>query len=162
VAFLSTKSPAADAFLQETEAPARALGIQLLSVLIQGPDDFESAFRTMTKAGANGLVNRLQPDAYAPHYKRVAELTTKNRLPSISSNGSWSDAGGLMSYGSELKVQHRRAAAYVDKILKGTSPADLPIEAPMKFEFAINLKTAKQLGLTIPPNVLARADRVIR
>jgi putative ABC transport system substrate-binding protein len=162
VAILTTKSAAADAYLNEAEIPARVLGVQLLSVLIHGAEDFESAFRTMTKEEATGLVNRLQPSVYFAHYKRVAELTTKNRLPSISSNRTWTEAGGLMSYGSELGAQYRRAAAYVDKILKGTKPMDLPVEAPMKFYFAINLKTAKQIGLTIPPNVLARADKVIR
>jgi putative tryptophan/tyrosine transport system substrate-binding protein len=86
----------------------------------------------------------------------------KNRLPSIALGPAWTHAGGLMSYGADLNFQYRRAATYVDKILKGTKPADLPVEAPTKFEFIINLKTAKQIGLTIPPNVLARADKVIK
>jgi len=151
-----------EVFFKETEAPARALGIQLLRPLVNVPDDIDGAFRTITKERANGLLMRLQPSLFSAHYKRVAELTASSRLPSIATNKSWVDAGGLMSYGSDLNFQYRRAATYVDKILKGTKPADLPVEAPMKFEFAINLKTAKQIGLTIPPNVLARADRVIR
>ena len=129
---------------------------------VQGPDDIDGAFRTITKERANGLLMRLQPSVFSAHYKRVAELTASSRLPSIATNKSWVDAGGLMSYGSDLNFQYRRAATYVDKILKGTKPADLPVEAPTKFEFIVNLKAAKQIGLTIPPNVLARADKVIR
>jgi putative tryptophan/tyrosine transport system substrate-binding protein len=105
---------------------------------------------------------RLQPSLYSAHYKRVAELTIKNRLPSIALVPAWANAGGLMSYGSNLNFQYRRAATYVDKILKGTKPADLPVEQPTKFEFVINLKTAKQIGLTIPQSVLFRADKVIK
>jgi putative ABC transport system substrate-binding protein len=151
-----------EVFFKEAELSARVLGIQLLPPLVKVPDDIDGAFRTITKERANGLLMRLQPSLFSAHYKRVAELTASNRLPSIASNKSWVDAGGLMSYGSDLNFQYRRAATYVDKILKGTKPADLPVEAPTKFEFVINLKTAKQIGLTIPPNVLARADRVIR
>jgi putative ABC transport system substrate-binding protein len=151
-----------EVFFKETEAPARALGIQLLRPLVKGPDDIDGAFRTITKERVNGLLMRLQPSLFSAHRKRVAEFTIKNRLPSISTGSGWVDAGGLMSYGSDLNFQYRRAATYVDKILKGTKPADLPIEAPTKFEFVINLKAAKQIGLTIPPNVLARADRVIK
>ena len=162
VAILTTKSVSTDAYLKESEVPARALGVQLIPVMVSGPEDFEDAFRAMTKEKVNGLVNRLQPSVYSAHYKRVAELTIKNRLPSISGVSSWVDAGGLMSYGSDRNDQYRRAAVYVDKILKGTKPADLPVEAPMKFEMKINLQTAKQIGLTIPPNVLARADKVIK
>jgi putative ABC transport system substrate-binding protein len=162
VAILTTASAATDVFLKEAEAPARALGIQLVPVMVRGPEDFEDAFRAMTKEKVNGLVNRLQPSVYSAHYKRVAELTIKNRLPSISGVPSWVDAGGLMSYGSDLNDQYRRAAVFVDKILKGRTPADLPVEAPMKFEFAINLQTAKQIGLTIPQTVLFRATKVIK
>ena len=98
----------------------------------------------------------------ASHRNRVIEYATKTRLPTIFANSESADAGGLMSYATNLADQYRRVAVYVDKILKGAKPADLPVEQPMKFEFVINLKTAKQIGLTIPPNVLARADRVIR
>lgn len=157
VAILTTT----DAYLKESEVPARALGVQLIPVMVSGPEDFEDAFRAMTKEKVNGLVNRLQPSVYSAHYKRVAELTIKNRLPSISGVPSWVDAGGLISYGADVNVQYRRAAFYVDKILKGTKPADLPVEVPTKFELRINLKAAQQIGLTIPQPVLARADKVI-
>jgi len=162
VAILSTKGPAADVIVKETEVPARALGVQLIPHLVQGPEEIEGAFRAMTKEKVNGLLMRLRLPGYSPDYRRIAELTTKNRLPSIATLSAWTEAGGLMSYGSDLNVQYRRAAVYVDKILKGAKPADLPVEAAMKFEFVINLKAAKQIDLTIPPNVLARADRVIR
>src|SRR5262245_27767969 len=149
-------------FMKAAEVPARSLGLQLVRVGVQNPDDIEGAFRTIAKERANGLLMRLQPSIYAGHYRRVAELTANGRLPSISTGRSWVDVGGLMSYGSDLNFQYRRAAVYVDKILKGAKPTDLPVEAPSKFEFVINLKTAKQIDLTIPPNVLARADKVIR
>jgi ABC-type uncharacterized transport system substrate-binding protein len=150
-----------DVFVKETEVPARALGVQLIPVVVQGSDDLEGAFRSMIKEQTNGLFIRLLP-TYSVPFKRVAGLAMKNRLPSISSQFAWTDAGGLMSYGTDLNVQHRRAAVYVDKILKGTKPADLPVEAPTKFELWINLKTAKQLGLAIPQSVLYRADKVIK
>lgn len=162
VAILTQKSAAHDAFLKETEPPARAIGIQLISVLIQGAADFDGAFRTIAKEKPNGFLNRLQPNTFSAQYGRVAEFANKHRLPSISSSVAWIEAGGLMSYGSDLNAQARRAAVYVDKILKGTKPADLPVEAPMKYLFAINLKTAKQIGVTFPPIVLTRAERVIR
>ena len=162
VAILRTAGGTADnVFVKEIEVPARALGVQLVPVKIQGPDDLEDAFQVMTKERINGLVVRLLANSYIP-LKRVADLTIKNRLASIAQQHRWTDAGGLMSYGADPNINYRRAATYVDKILKGTKPADLPIEQPTKFELVINLKTAKQIGLTIPPNVLARADRVIR
>jgi ABC-type uncharacterized transport system substrate-binding protein len=160
-AILGTGDPVNKLFVKATEVPARALGVQLVPVMVQGPDDFEGAFRAMTKERVNGLLVRLA-FVYSDHVKRVAELAMKNRLPSISNTPSWVDAGGLMSYGADANFRYRRAAVYVDKILKGAKPADLPVEAPTKFELRINLKTAKQIGLTIPPNVLVRADKVIR
>jgi len=162
VAILRTGSVADDVFVKEIEVPARALGVKLVIVKIRGPDDLDDAFRSMTKERANGLVVRVLPNTYAVPLKRVADLTMKNRLPSIARLSAWTDAGGLMSYGADPNVNYHHAATYVDKILRGTKPADLPIEQPMKFEFVINLKAAKQIGLTIPPNVLARADRVIK
>ena len=149
-------------FAKETEVTARAMGVQLIHVGVQSPDDIDGVFRAMVKERPNGFILRLQPSLYSAHYKRVAELAMKNRLPSIALGPAWTHAGGLMSYGADLNFQYRRAATYVDKILKGTKPADLPVEAPTKFDFVINLKTAKQIGLTIPPNVLARADKVIK
>jgi ABC-type uncharacterized transport system substrate-binding protein len=116
----------------------------------------------MTTERANGVFIRLLPNTHSVPFKRVADLTIKNHLPSIAQQHGWADAGGLMSYGANPAFSYRRAAIYVDKILKGTKPADLPVEAPTKFELKINLKTATQLGLPIPPNVLARADRVIK
>jgi len=151
-----------DVFVKETEVPARALGVKLVIVKIQGPDDLEDAFRAMTKEQANGLVVRLLPNTYSVPLKRVADLTMKNRLPSIAQQHPWTDAGGLMSYGADPNINYRRAATYVDKIIKGAKPADLPVEAPTKFELRINLRTAKQIDLIIPPNVLLRADKVIR
>ena len=165
VAILATYGSATGAdevFAKETEVPARAMGVQLIRVRVKGSDDIDDAFRAITKERANGLLMRLQPSLFSAHYKRVAELTASSRLPSISLVASWVDAGGLMSYGSDLNFQYRRAATYVDKILKGTKPADLPIERPTKFEFVINLKAAKQIGVTIPPTVLGQADRVIK
>jgi putative tryptophan/tyrosine transport system substrate-binding protein len=162
-AILGTPGTAADEiFAKETEVTARAMGVQLIHVGVQSPDDIDGVFRAMIKERPNGFILRLQPSLYSAHYKRVAELAVKNRLPSIALGPAWTHAGGLMSYGADLNFQYRRAATYVDKILKGTKPADLPVEAPTKFEFIINLKAAKQIGLTIPPNVLARADKVIK
>ena len=161
-AILRTGTLASDIFVKEAEVPARVLGVQLIPVVVQGPDDIDDAFRAIGKERLNGLVMRLPPSGYSIHFKRVAELTMKNRLPSIALQSAWTDAGGLMSYGPDVKVQYRRAATYVDKILKGAKAADLPVEAPTKFELAINLKTARQIGLTIPQKVLARADKVIK
>jgi ABC-type uncharacterized transport system substrate-binding protein len=162
VAILRPQGAANDLFVKETEVSARAMGIQLIPVVFRGPEDFEDAFRSAVKQRANGLIERLGPGVSTADFRRVAELTVKNRLPTISTNRNWVDAGGLMSYGSDQDIRYRRTATYVDKILKGTKPAALPVEAPTKFEFVINLKAAKQIGLTIPPNVLARADKVIR
>jgi len=165
VAILRTVSSGApssdDVFIKETEVPARGLGVQLIPVVVQGADNLEDAFRSMIKEQANGLFIRLLP-TYSVPFKRVAGLAMKSRLPSISSQFAWTDAGGLMSYGTDLNVQHRRAAVYVDKILKGARPADLPVEAPTKFELRINLKTAQQIGLMIPQSMLYRADKVIK
>jgi len=162
VAILRRAGSADDFFVKQTEVPARVLGIQLISIFFGGPEDFEGAFRAMTKERANGLLPRIVPFVDFAHSKRVAELAVKSRLPSISNLPGWADAGGLMSYGTDRNIMYRRAAVYIDKILKGTKPADLPVEAPAKFEFIINLKAAKQIGLTIPPNVLVRADKVIK
>ena len=162
IALPGPDSPASKLFLKETEAPAQALRVQLITLWVRGPKDFESAFRIATKERANALLVRVPPATFSPHLKQFVELTVKSRLPAISPARNWVEAGGLMSYGADQNVGFRRAATYVDKILKGTKPADLPVDAPTKFEFIISLKAAKQIGLTIPPNVLVRADKVIR
>jgi putative ABC transport system substrate-binding protein len=128
---------------------------------VRNANDFETAFKEATKAGSTALFVTGNPFNNS-YQKQIAELAIKNRLPSIYTRGDYVASGGLMSYGTDLAELYRRAAAMIDKILKGTKPADIPVEQPTKFEFIINLKTAKQIGLTIPPNVLARADRVIR
>ena len=142
-AILRTETLASDIFVKEAEVPARALGVQLIPVVVQGPDDIDDAFRAIGKERINGLVMRLPPSGYSTHFKRVAELTMKNRLPSIALQSAWTDAGGLMSYGPDFSIGYRRAATYVDKILKGAKPANLPVEAPTKFEWIINSKTAR-------------------
>jgi putative ABC transport system substrate-binding protein len=149
---------------KEVEVAARALGVQLQFVETggtEGAGDFESAFLTMAKQRADALLVASSPNYFAER-KRLAEVAAKSRLPAMYPESEYVDAGGLMAYGIIPEELFRRAAYYVDKILKGAKPADLPVQQPTKFEFVINLKTAKQIGLTIPPNVLARADRVIR
>ena len=133
--------------------------LQYLDVL--DPKDIETAFRAAGKGRAEAVL-ALGGAVLNPHLTRVVELAAKSRLPAMYSIREYVEAGGLMSYGVSVTDLDRRAATYVDKILKGAKPADLPVEQPKKFEFIINLKTAKQIGLTIPPNVLVRADRVIR
>jgi putative ABC transport system substrate-binding protein len=146
----------------QTESAARSLGLQLQSVEVPRAEDFDRAFAAVTKARAQALiVPGVNPLAFA-NRSQIASFAQTNRLPSMFAQKEYVDAGGLMSYGPSTPDMHRRAATYVDKILKGTKPADLPVEQPKKFEFIINLKAAKQIGLTIPPNVLVRADKVIK
>jgi len=128
---------------------------------VHRPVDIDEAFRTASKSASQALIH-FNHTVVVTHRKRVAELATKTGLPMIFNDSQFMDAGGLMSYGAYSPDLFRRAATYVDKIFKGAKPGDLPIERPVKFEFVINLKAAKQIGLTIPPNVLGRADRVIR
>ena len=123
--------------------------------------DFQSAFRAASTGRAQALI-LLPAPIMSTQAKQIAELALKNNLPAISTVSEFPNAGGLMSYGTNLADSYRRAATYVDKILKGTKPTDLPVEQPTKFEFIVNLKAARQIGLTIPPNVLARADKVIK
>jgi putative ABC transport system substrate-binding protein len=149
-------------FLKETEPSARALGVKLIHQVVRRPEDFESAFTAITKQRVDGLLSRLGPSFVPAQHKRLVEFAVKNRLPAISPDRDWVDSGGLMFYGADQTARQRRVATYIDKILKGANPGDLPVEAPTKFELVINLKTAKQINLTIPPNVLARADRVIK
>lgn len=146
---------------KEIEVAARPLGVQLQSLEVRSLDEFENAFKTATRGKAAAL-QVLPTTILSTHRKRIAELATKSRLPTMWAESGFMDAGGLMSYGPNYDDLFRRATTYVDKILKGAKPADLPVEQPMKFELVINLKTAKQIGLTIPPNVLARADKVIK
>ncbi|HEX2930319.1 MAG TPA: ABC transporter substrate-binding protein [Candidatus Binatia bacterium] len=162
IAILRPRGLANDIFIKETEPTAQRLGIKLLPLVFRGPEDFEELIRSATKERANGLIERQGPSISMADRKRVVELTMKNRLPTISTFSGWADIGGLVAYGADRNAIYRRAAYYVDKILKGAKPADLPVEAPTKFELVINLKAAKQIGVTIPQNVLARADKVIR
>jgi putative ABC transport system substrate-binding protein len=147
---------------KETEDAARSLGLQLQSLEVVRAEDFDRAFSAITKERPLALiVPAPNPVAFA-NRGQIASFAQKSRLPSMYGQDEYVGAGGLMSYGPSAPQMHRRAAMYVDKILKGTKPADLPVEQPTKFELLINLKTAKQIGLTIPPNVLARADKVIK
>jgi putative tryptophan/tyrosine transport system substrate-binding protein len=155
----------ADAYLKafkDYQAAGRALKIQLQSLEIRGPNpDVEGAFQAAVKSRIRALI-ATQITVLLPYTEKIADLAIKNRLPLMFETGSSVEAGGLMSYAASDADLFRRAAIYVDKILKGAKPAELPVEQPTKFELVINLKTAKQIGLTIPPNVLVRADRVIK
>ena len=146
---------------KETQAVAPPMGLQLQSLEIRSPNDFEGAFKAAI-AERSGAVIVLQSFLTNAHRRRIVDLALTHRLPGMYTQMEYVEVGGLMSYAPSYTAIYGRAATYVDKILKGTKPADLPVEQPMKFELVINLKTAKQIGLTIPPNVLARADRVIK
>jgi putative ABC transport system substrate-binding protein len=146
---------------KEFEAAARALGTKLQLLLARDPATIDKAFLAMTKERAQALIV-IPSGAYIQHRERIIKHAAENRLPGIYFQPIFVENGGLMSYAPDFADEFRRLAVYVDKILKGAKPADLPVEQPTKFELVINLKTAKQIGLTIPPNVLARADRVIR
>jgi len=158
---LNPTTPTQLSQLKDIQAVAPGLGVTILSLPVTGPDEIDRAFTTIRKERPGGLVVLGDP-LLGTHRKQIFDLAAKSRLPAFYSHGQWVEAGGLMSYGAHFPGLWRRAATYVDKILKGSKPADLPVEQPTKFEFVINLKTAKQIGLTIPPNVLARADRVIK
>ena len=151
-----------DLFIKETESPARALKVQVTRVAVRGVEDYENIFRVATKERAHALVVRIPPTIPPAQRKQFVELVAKHRLPAIYQATNWIDAGGLISYGADRNFQFQRTAVYVDKILKGAKPADLPVEQPTKFEFVVNLNAAKQIGVTIPSSVLARADRVIK
>ena len=157
----SSTRPGTAQQLRETELAAKALGVQLQYLDILGPKDIETAFRAAGKGRADAVLVLGGP-LFTFQRTQFVELAAKSRLPAIYPSPEFVEAGGLMTYSVSRTDLHRRAATYVDKILKCAKPADLPVELPMKFEFMINLKTAKQIGLTIPPNVLARADKVIR
>jgi putative ABC transport system substrate-binding protein len=147
---------------KELELAGGAFGVRLETLDILTSSDFETAFRVAVKGRAEAVLIRVPGPILTPRRKAVAELAVKSRLPVSYENSEEVEAGGLMSYGTNANERYRRAATFVDKILKGAKPANLPVEQPMKFDFVINLKAAKQIGLTIPPNVLARADRVIK
>jgi putative ABC transport system substrate-binding protein len=146
--------------LKEVETAARSLGVQLQRVEFHAPEDLANAFASMSKERAAGVVMLSDPTIVG-QFRRIAELAIKRRLPSIYPNPGYAEAGGLMSYGANGAVQFRRAASYVDRIFKGTKPADLPVEQPTKFELIINGKTAKALGIKISNSILLRAERVI-
>ncbi len=146
--------------LKEAEVAARALGVRLQFVEARGPGDFDSAFSDMTRARA-GALTVLPSTMFFIERRRLVALAAKHRLPAVYTSREFVDAGGLMAYGPNLADMYRRAATYVDKILKGAKPGDLPVEQPTKFELVVNLKTAKALGLTIPQSLLGRADQII-
>ena len=154
--------PAKIAEFKEIQVAARALGVQIQSLEVRSPQEFESAFKSAATWKANALMVLLTVVTGGPNHKQIAELATKNRLPTMFTESERIETGGLMSYGPNYADSFRRAAVFVDKILKGAKPADLPVEQPTKFEFVINLKTAKALNLTIPQSVLFRADKVIK
>ncbi len=154
-------NPVAALMVREADVAAQALGVQLHLLAARGPDAFDSAFAAMTSAHAGALLILADP-MFLQHRRRLAALAATSRLPTIHNVRAFVEAGGLLCYGVSQPDQWRRAATYVDKILKGAKPADLPVEQPTKFELIINLKTAEALGLTIPPTLLFQADEVIR
>jgi putative ABC transport system substrate-binding protein len=161
VAYLWHAAPFNARALQETETAARALGVQLLPVEVREPYPFDQAFATMAEAHVDALIT-LPSTVFMNRRTQIVDLASKTRLPGIFPDRELADAGGLMSYGPSLTASYHRAATYVDKILKGATPADLPVEQPTTFELVINLKTAQALGLTIPPTLLFQATEVIR
>ena len=150
--------------MKEVEKAAKFLRVQLQSLEVRGPDDLEMAFAAVKRERADALITLSNPLLRSDDRtrKRIVDFTLNRRLPSMYEGSEYVEAGGLMSYGLDENYNYRRAATYVDKILKGTKPADLPVQQPMKFEFVVNLKAAKQIGLTVPPNLLVRANRVIK
>jgi putative ABC transport system substrate-binding protein len=160
--FGTSTRPGSALDLKEIELAAGVLGVKLQYSDVLNPKDIETAFRAASKGQADGVLMNVSGPVATSRRTEIAELAVKSRLPVIYTRQEYVEDGGLLSYGVSIKDLDRRAATYVDKILKGAKPADLPVEQPKKFEFIINLKAAKQIGLTIPPNVLARADRVIR
>ena len=146
-------------FVSEVEAAGRVMGVHVSAVMVQGANELDRTFSAMAKGAVDGLVVDLVLHEYR---RRIADLAIRHRFPAVSGPREFAAAGGLMAYGPDYRDLFRRAATYVDKILKGVKPADLPVEQPTKFELVINLKTAKALGLTIPPSILLRADQVIQ
>jgi ABC-type uncharacterized transport system substrate-binding protein len=162
IAFLwNPANPAAASAVRAVEEAAGSLGVELQVVGARTPEEFEPAFRAVIQARAQALLILIDP-LFRAHRAQLADLSVRDRLPTLSSLDEYAKAGGLLWYGTSAIERSRRIADYVDRILKGAKPADLPIEQPTKFELVINLKTAKTLGLTIPPSVLARADEIIK
>ena len=162
VAILSSPlSTETEASFSSMERPAGALGVQLRQIQVRDSTELENAFETITKERAGALMVLTGP-LLTTNRNRIVDLAAKSRIPAMYGLSEFVDAGGLMFYGASLSDMYHRAAIYVDKILKGANPAELPVEQPTKFEFVINLKAAKQIGLTIPPTLLARADKVIK
>jgi ABC-type uncharacterized transport system substrate-binding protein len=157
---LPTDPPAAD-FLGETEAAARSLGLKLHAIEARSPAELDGAFRAVADLRPNAFFT-LPGGMFQANVKRIIDFAVKRRLPGVFPNRAFVEAGGLLSYAPSLAANWRRAAVFVDKILRGAKPGDLPIEQPTEFELVVNLKTAKALGLAIPPAVLARADEIIR
>jgi putative ABC transport system substrate-binding protein len=154
-------APATPPQMKQIEAAASFLGVRLQLVDWERPEDLKNTFSAMTKGRADALITFSGP-RFGLYRPQIIDLATKNRLPAMYPDIVYVESGGLISYGAKTADLYRRVATYVDKILKGAKPADLPVEQPIKFELVINLKAAKQIGLTIPPNVLARADKVIK
>jgi putative ABC transport system substrate-binding protein len=154
------EGPVSTTSWDEIQVPARKLGLQLHSVEVRNQSDLEKAFEAAIKA-RDGALNILPAPVFAGNLKRIADLAAKNRLPSIYQLSEFVDSGGLVSYGPDRAASFRRAASYVDKILKGAKPGNLPVEQPTQFELVINMRTAKALGIAVPQSVLFRADRVI-
>ena len=159
--FRSPTTPIHAVLWKETQEAATTLGIKVFPLDIQGPEDIESGFATMAREHASAFIVLPEPISFT-NRKKIVDLAAKQRLPAMYPWNEFAESGGLIVYGPNRDDVWRRSATYVDKILKGANPADLPVEQPTKFELVINLKTAKQIGLTIPPNVLARADKVIK
>jgi ABC-type uncharacterized transport system substrate-binding protein len=155
------KNPYSTQDWKESLVSARDMGMQLHSTEVSNAENFDSAFKAATAARSQGIAVTLD-GLINSNQKRIAELAVKYRLPAVYPRGDFAETGGLMSYGPDQTEPYKRMAAFVDKILKGTKPAEIPVEQPTKFEFVMNLKTARQIGLTIPPSVLYRADRVIK
>ena len=154
-------TPAQTKIVEDLNAAARSLSIELKFVVVEAPEEFEAAFSAVKRARAQALYLVDNPLFYV-HELTLAKLALKARLPTISATRSFADDGGLMSYGANYADQMRRSAVYVDKILKGAKPGDLPIEQPTKFELVVNLRTAKALGITVPQSILLQADEVIK
>jgi putative ABC transport system substrate-binding protein len=161
VAFFWESAARGNPTITDTEAAAKVLGLKLQLLEVRSLEDFDSAFASAKTDGTQALITTAGP-LINTQQRQVLDFAAKNRLPAMYPSNEFVEAGGLMSYAPSYADLFRRAADYVDKILKGAKPADIPVEQPKKFEFLVNLKTAKQIGVTIPSNVLARADRVIK